>query len=71
MHLGQRDISGEWMTSMVEQLHRVADPPEWPSLADRPALQGAARATFEQGCRWTDTKRRPLQPPEHRPGLFG
>lgn len=60
MHLG---LGGEqWRT--------VVDPPEWPSLDDRPALQAAARATFERGCRWFDTKRRPLQPPEHQVGLF-
>jgi len=41
----------------------VADHPEWASLADRPALQSAARALWTEGCRWADAARRPLLPP--------
>lgn len=66
MHLGQGDIEGRQRRTTM----RVVDPPEWSSLDDQPALQAAARATFEQGCQWFDSKRRPLQPPQHQAGLF-
>jgi len=45
----------------AEQLRAVADAPEWSSLNDRPALQAAARATFELGARWFETRRPPLE----------
>jgi hypothetical protein len=51
-----------WMRELVER-RLVADHPEWASLADRPALQAAARELWTEGCRWAGTTRRPLLPP--------
>jgi len=48
---------------LTERHRLVADHPEWASLADRPALQAAARALWTEGCRWADAARRPLLPP--------
>jgi hypothetical protein len=48
----------------LAERHRLfVDHPEWASLADRPALQAAARALWTEGCRWADAARRPLLPP--------
>jgi len=52
-----------WMRELAERHRLVADHPEWASLADRPALQAAARALWTEGCRWADAARRPLLPP--------
>lgn len=52
-----------WMRELAERHRVVADHPEWASLADRPALQAAARALWTEGCCLADAARRPLLPP--------
>ena len=58
---------GEWRRSLAGVFRDLIDPPEWRSLTDRPALLTAVRMTFGDGCRWSDTARRPLLPPIGRP----
>lgn len=49
----------------------VFDPPEFASLADRPALAEAVRISFNEGLRWADARRRTLlRPPQGRHGQF-
>jgi hypothetical protein len=51
--IGPQGVStGEWRRSVGERQRLVADPPEWSFLSDRPALQAAARALYEEGGRW-------------------
>lgn len=47
----------------------VFDPPEWASLAGRPALRQAVVATFEDGLRFANNVRDPGDPPAP-PDLF-
>jgi hypothetical protein len=42
---------------LVERHRLFVDHPEWASLADRPALQAAARALWIEGCRWVPPTR--------------
>lgn len=51
---------------VAERHRQVADPPEWSSLADHPALQHAARLLYAEGCRWAVESRRPFLLPERR-----
>jgi len=68
MHLGARgDDYSQWRHRLAEQLRAIVDPPEWLSLADRPGLQAAARASFSEGCRWADINRRSWLPPKRGP----
>lgn len=60
----------EWMQGLGRRLARLIDPPKWHSLADRPALQAAAKAAFAEGCRWADARLPALRPPARGP-LFG
>ena len=62
--LGTPGAGTEESLREIATRHRlIADPPEWLSLANSPALQQAARALYVEGCRWSDTVRRPLLPP--------
>lgn len=42
----------------LDEFQNVADPPQFDSLAEHPALQKAARATFTEAYRWTAQRRR-------------
>lgn len=44
--------AGERARGRIEDLHRVADPPDFDALADSPALRVAVAATFTEACRW-------------------
>lgn len=54
----------EWMREVALRHHLVADPPEWSSLAERPALRAAARLLWDESCRWFTPARQPYLPPE-------
>lgn len=60
-----------WMLELTVEHRAVFDPPEFASLADRPALREAMRAVFEEALRWADERRRALLfPPSGRPSQF-
>lgn len=62
---------GVWFRQRADEHRAVFDPPEFTSLADRPALREVVRATFEEALRWTDERRRNLLfPPAGRIGQF-
>jgi len=63
----QRVWLRQWATE-----HRAAfDPPEFASLADRPALAKAVQVTLNGALRWADARRRALLiPPQGQPGQF-
>jgi hypothetical protein len=58
-----------WMRQRVADLQRLADRPAFASLSDRPELQTAVAATFEQACRWHNAAKRSrmTQPHAHFP----
>lgn len=60
-----------WLRERHEEQRAVFDPPEFASLADRPALAGAVRVMFNEALRWADVQRRALLiPPQGRPAQF-
>jgi hypothetical protein len=52
------------------ELVELVDAPNWASLQDRPGLQTAARAAFEDGHRWADKALEPLRPPNQSRQTF-
>lgn len=60
-----------WLRQLDAEHRAVFDPPEFASLADRPALAETVRVTFNAALRWADAERRALLiPPQGRPGQF-
>lgn len=60
-----------WFRQWTDEHRAVFDPPEFTSLADRPALREVVRTTFEEALRWADARRRTLLfPPAGRHGQF-
>ncbi len=58
-----------WLRRLATEYRAVLDPPEFASLADRPALAEAVRVTFNGALRWADAELRALLIPP-RPGQF-
>lgn len=67
---GPRDRNDQisWVRRIAEDGRRLIDPPDFVSLADRPALQQAVVATFGEAVRWADSSRQPAR--AARPALF-
>lgn len=55
--------SRAWLRELAARHRLVVDPPEWASLANCPALQDAARALWDEGCKWFDPARAQYLPP--------
>jgi len=49
-----------WFRQRADEHRAVFDPPEFTSLADRPALREVVRTTFEEALGWADARRRTL-----------
>lgn len=54
-----------WAQQRMAAMLLVSDPPDFETLADRPALRKAVRAVFFEGCQWADGVG---QAPEQSPG---
>lgn len=62
---------GAWLRQLADAHRAVFDPPEFTSLADRPALREVVRTTFEEALRWAHAQRFTLlSPPAGRHGQF-
>jgi hypothetical protein len=59
-----------WLRGLADDLHLIVDTTDFAALSDRPVLRDAVRATFVEGCRWTDDQRSAWLPPARGP-LFG
>lgn len=60
-----------WFRQRADEHRAVFDPPEFTSLADRPALREVVRTTFEEALGWADARRRTLLlPPAGHHGQF-
>jgi hypothetical protein len=57
---------GAWMRELHVRGLRTGSPPEFASLADRPALRKALIALTPEACRWAEGPRRAAHPPAGR-----